>query len=105
MSVIAVRLLQLRELVGNKEQAKSISREGHFAPLEWKLMWSKTEAKALPKKPPSLYWAYYALTKLGRWHDSKRTEIVGWEALWDGWFALNQRLEGARFMQQQLKKM
>ena len=30
---IAVRLLQLRELVGNKEQAKSISCEGHFAPL------------------------------------------------------------------------
>ncbi|MDQ7049500.1 MAG: transposase [Enterobacterales bacterium] len=49
---IAVRLLQLRELSGNKEKAKSTSCEGYFAPLEWKLMWSKTEAKALPKKPP-----------------------------------------------------
>ncbi len=100
---IAVRLLQLRELSGNKEKAKSTSCEGYFAPLEWKLMWSKTEAKALPKKPPSLYWAYYALAKLGRWHDSKRTGIVGWEALWDGWFTLNQLLEGAKFMQQQME--
>jgi len=28
-----------------------------------------------------MFWAYYALAKLGRWHDSKRTGIVGWEAL------------------------
>jgi len=100
---IAVRLLQLRELVGNKEEAKSVNCEQYFEPLEWKLMWSKTEANALPKKAPSLYWAYYALAKLGRWHDSKRTGIVGWEALWDGWFALNQLLEGARFMQQKME--
>jgi len=102
---IAVRLLQLRELVGNKERAKSVCCEQCFEPLEWKLMWSKTETKALPKKPPSLYWAYYALAKLGRWHDSKRTGIVGWEALWDGWFALTKLLEGARFMQQQMLEM
>jgi len=102
---IAVRLLQLRELVGNKEQAKSVSCEQCFEPLEWKLMWSKTETKALPKKAPSLYWAYYALAKLGRWHDSKRTGIVGWEALWDGWFALTKLLEGAKFMQQQMLEM
>lgn len=102
---IAVRLLQLRELVGNKEQAKSVSCERYFASLEWKLMWSKTETKTLPKKIPSLYWAYYALAKLGRWHDSKGTGIVGWEALWDGWFTLNQLLDGAKFMQQQIEKM
>jgi len=98
-----VRNVGLRELSGNKEKAKSISCEEYFAPLEWKLMWSKTEANALPKKAPSLYWAYYAVAKLGRWHDSKRTGVVGWEALWDGWFALSQLLEGARFMQQQME--
>jgi hypothetical protein len=68
-------------------------------------MWSKTEHKALPKKPPSMYRAYYALAKLGRWHDSKATGIVGWEALWDGWFVLSQLLEGAILMQQQIKEM
>ena len=102
---IAVRLLQLRELVGNKDKAKSVSCEQYFSPFEWKLMWSKTERNTLPKEPPSMFWAYYALAKLGRWHDSKRTGIVGWEALWDGWFALSQLLEGAKFMQQQIKEM
>lgn len=38
---IAVRLLQLRELVGNKEQAKSVSCERYFDPLEWKIIWSR----------------------------------------------------------------
>ena len=102
---IAVRLLQLRKLVGNKEKAKSVSCEQYFSPREWKLMWSKTESNTLPKKPPSMFWAYYALAKLGRWHDSKGTGIVGWEALWDGWFVLNQLLEGAIFMQHQMEKM
>ena len=50
-----------------------MSGEQYFAPLEWKLMWSKTETKIIPKMPPSLHWTYYALAKLGRWHDSKRT--------------------------------
>ena len=102
---IAVRLLQLRELVGNKEKAKSVICEQYFSPLEWKLIWSKTERNTLPKEPPSMFWAYYALAKLGRWHDSKETGIVGWEALWDGWFALDKLLEGAKFMQQQIKEM
>lgn len=51
------------------------------------------------------YWVYYALAKLGRWHDSKATGIVGWEALWDGRFILIQLLEGAILMQQQIKEM
>jgi len=95
---IAIRLLQLRELVGNKEQAKSVSCEPNFNSLEWKLMWSKTETNVLPKQPPSLY---YALAKLDRWYDSKGTGIVGWEAIWDGWFTLTKLLEGAIFMQKQ----
>jgi hypothetical protein len=95
---IAVRLLQLRELVGDKVNAKSVSCEQYFNPLEYKLIWSKTETKGLPKKAPSLYWAYYAIAKLGGWHNSKRTGIDGWDALWKAWFALSPLLEGTRFM-------
>ena len=40
---IAIRLLQLRELLGNKEHTKSVSCEQCFEPLEWRLMWSKIE--------------------------------------------------------------
>ncbi|MGL1955824.1 MAG: hypothetical protein OCD00_00715, partial [Colwellia sp.] len=48
---------------------------------------------------------YNALAKLGRWYDSKGTGIVGWEALWAGWFNLTKLIEGANFMQQQMIKM
>ncbi|EMB50390.1 ISSpu12 transposase, partial [Vibrio mimicus CAIM 602] len=39
-------------------------------------------------------WAYLGLGKLAGWHDSKRTGIVGWERLWEGWFKLQTILEG-----------
>lgn len=47
---IAVRLLQLRELVGNKKRPKSKICEYYFRPLEskWKLMWTKTEPGIIP---------------------------------------------------------
>ncbi|MGR6860365.1 IS4 family transposase [Aliivibrio salmonicida] len=99
---IAVRLLQLRELVSTKNAAKDINCQEFFSPLEWKLLWAKTEKKVLPKELPSLHWAYYALAKLGRWHDSKRNGVVGWNALWDGWQILTQLVDGARLVHQQL---
>lgn len=99
---IAVRLLQLRELVSTKNAAEDINCQEFFSPLEWKLLWTKTEKKVLPKELPSLNWAYYALAKLGRWHDSKRNGVVGWNALWDGWQILTQLVDGARLVHQQL---
>lgn len=42
---IAVRLLLLRELVVDKDNAKSTSCDNFFNLLEWKLLWSKTETK------------------------------------------------------------
>jgi len=45
------------------------------------------------------------LTLDSEWHNSKQTGIVGWEALWKGWFSLSQLLEGARFMQAQQQEM
>jgi len=102
---VSTRLLQLRELVTDKEEAKKVDASLVFSQLEWQLLWAKTEKKRLPKTNPSLYWAYYAVAKLGRWHDSKRTGIVGWNALWNGWFTLTQLLEGARLVQKLSEKM
>jgi hypothetical protein len=102
---VAVRLLQLRDLVGHKEKSKSISCQNYFSPLEWRLLWIKTERNSMPKKPPSMFWAYYALAKLGCWHDSKNDGVVGWQALWIGWCKLIQLLEGANIMKKQLKDM
>lgn len=102
---VSIRLLQLRELVHDREQAKITSCHSFLNDVEWQILWSKIEAKPVPKEPPSLYWAYYALAKLGRWYDSKRTGQVGWSALWAGWYNLTQLISGARLVQNILVKM
>lgn len=43
---------------------------------------------------PTLKWACLKLAKLGRWHDSKRTGRPGWVVMWDGWFRLQDMVEG-----------
>jgi hypothetical protein len=91
---IAVRLLQLKEIAQNREEAKIISCETLLTPVAWRLLWNKTEKKkGFPEEAPSLYWAYYALAKLGRWHDSARNGRVGTQALWRGWLTLMNYVE------------
>lgn len=102
---VSIRLLQLRELINDTKQARATCCSSFFNAVEWSLLWSKTESKPLPQKPPSLFWAYYALAKLGRWYDSKRTGRVGWNALWNGWYNLTQLIDGARLVQNILVKM
>lgn len=102
---VSIRLLQLRELVSKTEEAKKTCCRSFFNDVEWQLLWTKTESKPLPQKPPSLFWAYYALAKLGRWYDSKHTGRVGWNALWKGWYNLTQLIDGARLVQNILVKM
>jgi hypothetical protein len=91
---IAVRLLQLQALAQNKESSKSTPCTTHFSELSWKVLWKKTERqKPIPSSAPSLYWAYYAMAKLGGWYDSKRTGRVGVKALWSGWLTLMNLVE------------
>ena len=91
---IAVRLMQLQGVIQNKEWAKEIPCTPFLSTLSWKCLWLKTEKKkALPTKKPSLYWAYYAIAKLGGWYDSKRTGKVGMKVLWRGWQKLMEQVE------------
>jgi hypothetical protein len=97
---VAIRLMQLKEMVENQEEAKKQSCELMFSPLEWQMLWLKMEQKNLPKETPSLHWAYYALSKLGGWYDSKRTGRVSVKTIWEGWVALMMMLDGHRIMEQ-----
>jgi hypothetical protein len=100
LAFIAVRLLQLREVVlvdkpPGKQDCSSILTE-----TQWRVLWRKQEKRAYRKKtPPTTEWAYYALARLGGWKDSKRTGRVGWNALWDGWFKLDMLVEGYELAQ------
>lgn len=94
LAFIAVRIQQLRYLGLQTERAKKLKCESLLSSVEWKLLWLKTESEKLPKQVPSLHWAYLRLGKLSGWNDSKRTGIVGWQRLWEGWFKLQTLLDG-----------
>lgn len=91
LAFVAVRLLQLREAV---EQDPEASCELVLEPVQWRVLWAIVEKSKPPTQAPSLQWAYYALGRLARWTDSKRTGRIGWQTLWRGWRELELRVEG-----------
>lgn len=90
---IAVRVPGLRQ-GGISEETQNDSCEKILTLTEWKLLWVTLEGKPLPAQAPTLKWACLKLAKLGRWHDSKRTDRPGWVVMWDGWFRLQDMVEG-----------
>ena len=88
LAFVAAYLYQLRYLAQSSDAAKSISCTQYLTNLRWKILWKATEKIAPPKQPPSIYWAYYAIAKLGKWYDSKRNGRVGIKAYWSGWMKL-----------------
>jgi len=100
LSFIAVRLLQLREVIDTEKSLRSKDCSHILNDIQWQLLWRKMEKKKYTRKTkPSIEWAYYAIAKLGGWKDSKRTGRVGWNALWDGWFKLEFIIEGYELAQ------
>lgn len=101
LAFVAVRFLQFQELIQDKEEAKKLPCTSCMNQLTWKLLWKKTEkTKKLPAHPPSLYWMYYAIAKLGGWYDSKRTGRVGVKALWSGWISLMELVESFELLKE-----
>lgn len=88
LAFVATYLYQLRDLAQNNESAKSVPCTGYLTSMKWKLLWKAVEKTKPPEQPPSLYWAYYAIAKLGKWYDSKRNGKVGVKAYWTGWLKL-----------------
>jgi hypothetical protein len=98
LSFVAIRLLQLKEHFEQDSLSKaSDSLHGCDKLLtepEWKVLWQTTEKKQIPENPPSAAWAFKAIAKLGGWTNSKRTGKASWATIWDGWFKLNERVQG-----------
>ena len=105
LAFVAVRLMQLREVLYEPTGADAPAQPRRCTEVltneQWKMLWlTREKNKRLPKKPPSLRWAYESVAKLGGWIDTKRTGRAGWKALWEGWFILEQRVEGYQLAQQ-----
>lgn len=95
LAFIAVKLLQIRELGLNlsDKNNKNISAVYLLSKDEWRVLWIAINKSKPPRKVPTMKWVYESLGKLGGWYDSKRTGIIGWNALWKGWFRLMDKVE------------
>lgn len=102
---LAVRLLQLRESLQVRDGDDPAACVPILSEVEWKVLWHSTERGQRPKDPPSASWAYRAIAKLGGFADTKRTGRASWEAVWHGWFRLQERIEGFSLSQQWAKEM
>jgi hypothetical protein len=101
LASIAVRLLQLKESVEKNTTKPSNSTQQQFilSQEEMTILWLSMQPKnKVPKPLPEVYpdaeWIYKSIAKLGGWTDSKRLGKASWKTLWDGWFKLQERLEG-----------
>jgi hypothetical protein len=91
LAFVATRVLQLRELFDTDPNGPCTQL---LTDTEWKILWATRENSRLPKKPPTVQWAYHAIGRLGGWYDSKRTGRVGPQALMEGWARLAERIAG-----------
>lgn len=98
LAFVAVRLLQLREVLDNKVLAE-LPCTAVLDEQQWKILWVSTQAcKKLPDSAPTLEWAYRAIAKLGGFTNTKRTGRASWETMWYGWAKLNERVAGHRLL-------
>lgn len=100
LAFLAVRLLQLQE----RENQPTVRCDEVLSEDEWKVLWVSTQRCPPPETVPSARWAYLALAKLGGFADTKRTGRPGWDALWSGWFRLQERVTGYRLGSQNVIK-
>ena len=105
LAFIAVRLLQLREVLEppvEPSHAKRACTEV-LTEDEWQVLWVTRHKKRPPSKAPTMQWAYESIGKLGGFLDTKRTGRMSWEAYWNGWFRLQERTEAFQAALQYMK--
>lgn len=98
LSFVAIRLLQLEEHFDQDSLSKASVSSPSCSELltepEQKVLWQTTEKKQIPENPTSAAWAFKAIAKLEGWTNSKRTGKASLSTIWDGWFKLNERVQG-----------
>jgi hypothetical protein len=101
LAFVAIRLLQLQELVypppprpGQSRPDLSLkSCDTILSETEWGVLFIATHKRPPPAVPPSAEWAYRAIAKLGGWANTQRTGRPGWQAIWSGMSRLAERVE------------
>lgn len=100
LSIIAVRLLQLRDLADSQisgdtaEDPKALQRTTDRTWITLVAALADTPPEQLT---PCLFWRTLALR--GGWPGRKRDPRPGWKVLWRGWYDLTQMARGVELMQ------
>ncbi|WP_173237817.1 IS4 family transposase [Legionella antarctica] len=99
LSFLAIRLLQLKEYFEPDSQLLDAEHvcvpcDELLSEVEWRVLWKTVEKTEFPSQTPDAYWAFKAIAKLGGWTNSKSTGKAAWSTIWNGWFKLNERIEG-----------
>lgn len=93
---VAIRLMQMREVFHATlvHKGADIPCTQLLDTYEWQALWMADKKQPLPKEIPPASWAYHAIARLGGWINTKRTGKVGWATLWEGWYRLQDRIDG-----------
>ncbi|HVS73055.1 MAG TPA: IS4 family transposase [Phycisphaerae bacterium] len=96
LSIVAVRLLELRDLADSTGASESAQELQRMVPQAWIIIvaaLAKTQPQALtPKK----FWQ--TIAKRGGWLGRKGDGRPGWKAIWTGWHDIAQFVTGAELM-------
>jgi|GEM_PF-639857 len=110
LAPIAIRILQLRDLLRRNPKAHSSEFFDEFEiqvlqKLEIKRLSSPkmkktTRKKGTPKRPrrtakpqQTIEWALKEIARLAGWQDTKKTGKVGWQKLWEGYCRFERMVE------------
>ena len=83
--------MSVRESAESNKRRSNKPRIDVLSESEWKVLWLAQERTRPPSEVPPTRWAYETLGKLGGRINGQRTGRVGWEAMWKGWFRLQER--------------
>jgi hypothetical protein len=101
VSVLAVRLLQMRDLADSAAAESPAALNAQVPPLYVELVagLAKVDAATLT---PRKFW--HAIAKRGGWLGRKHDSRPGWIVIWRGWSDLLQMVRGAELYQQLIQK-
>jgi hypothetical protein len=111
LSVISVRMLQLRDLAGlNGAKTKLTSKSSEFdradnpqalqqsVPKMWILVASYLAEVEAAKLTPRQFWL--TIAKQGGWIGRKGDGRPGWKVIWRGWYDIHMMVQGAEIKMQ-----
>jgi hypothetical protein len=97
LSVIAVRLVQLRDLADDAACRGRPAALRRLVPPAWIMLVSALTGVKPATLTPQQFW--HALARRGGWLARKGDNRPGWKAIWDGWHDLEQMVQGIELLQ------